>query len=117
MKRLLLCLIFSIFMSSNAFAGYTNYNYITKLHVQKSSGSPGYDHDTVMFTAGTHYDKPACSTISNEWAFSLESSYGRGMLSLLLTAKALGKKVSVKGNGECSAWADREEPYLIDIEN
>ena len=75
--------------------------------------------DLVMFRAGVHHNKPACSTVGDEWVISLKTETGRAMYSLLLSAQAQGKSVSVIGpeNGaqpqSCPAWPDRESPIYV----
>lgn len=71
--------------------------------------------NTVMFTAGSVANKPACSTVPNSWAFSLTTPSGKAMYALLLTAYAQGKQVVVEGTGTCSAWGDSETPLYIYI--
>jgi len=53
--------------------------------------------DIVMFGAGVHNNRPACS--GDEWAFSVATPTGRAMLALLLSAHAQGKPVNVDGMG------------------
>jgi hypothetical protein len=71
--------------------------------------------DVILFSAGSHQGKPACSTAADEWAFSLSTQSGKAMYALLLTAYAQGKQVAVVGTGTCSAWGDRESPVYIYI--
>ena len=71
--------------------------------------------DVVFFTAGSHTGKPTCSTIGDEWAFSLTTPGGRGMYALLLTAQLRGLPVTVNGSGSCPAWGDREAPLSISM--
>jgi hypothetical protein len=71
--------------------------------------------DVILFSAGSHQGKPACSTAADEWAFSLTTQSGKAMYALLLTAYAEGKQVAVVGTGTCSAWGDRESPVYIYI--
>lgn len=71
----------------------------------------------IMFKTEVNANKAECSTAGNgsQWAFSLESEYGKAMYSLLLTAQAQNKTVSVVGMNDCSAWADRERPKFIAV--
>lgn len=93
---------------------------ITPAWAGSSSGQIGRiyanEGDTIMFSAGPHQDKPACSTVGDEWALSLSTDTGKSMYALLLMAKAQGKAVSVQGHGVCSAWGDRETPFVIWME-
>lgn len=70
----------------------------------------------VMFDAGVHTEKPACSVVGNQWALSLSTDDGKAKYAMLLAAAAQNKKVSVYGTGLCSAWPDRETPLYVSIE-
>jgi len=72
--------------------------------------------DRVLFSAGPHQSKPACSTQADEWATSSATAAGKAMLAVLLSAQAQGKSVQVVGTGACAAWSDREEPQLIIVQ-
>jgi len=65
----------------------------------------------VMFYAGTHNNLPACS--GGEWAFDGKTDAGKVMLSVLLSAQARGKAISVMGKNVCDVWADRESVIYI----
>ena len=91
-------------VTSLAHAG-TSSGLVTVLYVHSG--------DAVMFGAGPINNRLACSIAGDEWAFSLTTPTGRAMYALLLSAQAQGKAISVKGNGQCSAWQDREEPFVI----
>lgn len=67
----------------------------------------------VMFDAGNHSGRPACSKVGNEWAFSLTTQQGKSMYALLLSAANLDIPVYVQGTGKCSAWGDREDVYFM----
>lgn len=69
----------------------------------------------IVFSAGNHQNKPACSTIANDWAFSLATPGGKAMYALLLSAQAQGKVVNVYGEHACPDWGDRETPQYIYI--
>jgi hypothetical protein len=72
--------------------------------------------NAVIFDAGVHTEKPACSIVGNQWAFTLTTEDGRAKYAMLLAAAAQNKKVTVYGTGLCSAWPDRETPLYISIE-
>lgn len=67
----------------------------------------------VIFSIGSpvqnHTNKPACSTIGEEWAVSLSTDAGRAIYAALLTALTTGQTVTIGGTGSCGAWSDREE--------
>jgi hypothetical protein len=70
-----------------------------------------------MFSAGPHLDKPACSTVGEDWALNATTSGGKSMQAIVLTAYSLGKKLHVVGKGVCDAWGDRETPaYLLIVD-
>lgn len=69
-----------------------------------------------IFDAGPH-DKPACSTVGDDWAVDLTTAGGKAVQALVLTAFALGKTVHVVGKGVCDVWADRETPNYLYIVN
>ncbi len=71
--------------------------------------------DAVMFSAGErkNNNKMACSKVENDWAFSLKTPTGKAMYALILSAQAQGRKISVVGTCDCSAWVDRETAYYI----
>jgi len=77
-----------------------------------------YVHDAatpvVMFSVDQHMGPPACS--GHEWAFEIDTDVGKAMYSALLSAASAGKSVEVKGTGTCSAWPDREKPYLVVVD-
>jgi hypothetical protein len=82
-----------------------------------SSGGNG--QGVAMFIMENNANKPACSTAANgrAWAFSLENESGKAMYSLLLTAQAQQKSISVKGADNCAAWSDREKATYIFMVN
>ncbi|HEY6528756.1 MAG TPA: hypothetical protein VIZ65_08675 [Cellvibrionaceae bacterium] len=90
------------------------------IHAGGSNGNVAtvmvHSGNAVIFDAGVHNQKPACSIVGNHWAFSLTSEDGKAMYAMLLTAAAQNKKVSVYGTGLCSAWPDRETPLYISID-
>ena len=67
--------------------------------------------DGVVFLStspSTHTNKPACSTVGNEWALSLAGGSGKAVYAMLLSAQAQGLKIHVYGAGNCNVWGDRE---------
>jgi hypothetical protein len=95
-------------LASNALAGASS-GPVTALLVHEPS--------VVMFEAGPHTAKPACSTVGNQWALSLNSPAGKAMYALLLMAQATGKQVAVQGSGGCTSWGDRETPTYLYLVN
>ena len=71
----------------------------------------------VFFHSGTHQNKPACSTVGDDWAINLATPGGKALHATLLTAYALKKSIYVSGKGVCDAWSDRETVnYLYTME-
>lgn len=88
---------------------------ISKIFIAKENSTVGSTSGAVMFSAGPHTNKPACSNVGDDWAIPLETEAGRAMYSLLLTASTTGKSIHVSGTGSCGGWPDREEPNSIQI--
>jgi hypothetical protein len=75
------------------------------------------ENAVVFFNSGTHQNKPACSTVANDWAINLATPGGKALLATLLTAYSLKKSIYVSGKGVCDAWPDRETVnYLYTME-
>lgn len=104
MFKKLLVFIILLFWGSSSFAGESSGKVV---HLMAHHG------DIIMFDAGVHTNKPACSTANNHWAFSLKTDLGRAMYSMLLSAAAQKLTVNVKGLNTCDAWGDRETPLFM----
>ena len=89
---------------------------VTQIFVNKPNPLCGNNAGAVMFSAGQHTNKPACSHAATDWTIPLDSEWGRAMYSLLLTAAASGKPVKVYGTGTCDVWSDRESVNVILID-
>jgi len=61
------CIIFSV----SVFASGSSQGLVTSLRVNNA--------DVAMFAAGSHSGKPACSTVGDEWAFTLTTASGKAM--------------------------------------
>ena len=79
----------------------------------------GNGEGVVMFQTEVNSNKPACSSAFNgsHWTFSLEKESGKAMYSLLLTAYAQQKSVSVVGYDNCNIWPDRESVRYLYIDD
>ena len=104
MKAIILFGMIFLQASSLVFAG-SGTGKVTRIGVRQP--------DVVIFTTETHINMPACSTVGNDWALSLNTENGKAMYAFLLSVVAQGKSVSVTGTNECQAWADRETPLYI----
>ncbi|MDW6091674.1 hypothetical protein [Vibrio rhizosphaerae] len=113
MKKLTLSnILLGSLLSFTAFAG-TGTGTITQVIVHRDNSG----HGVVMFTTQGNTDKAPCSTVANEWAFSLSNELGKAMYSLVLSAQAQAKPVEVKGMHQCNDWGDRETPLYIAVHN
>lgn len=93
---------------------------LVSLPVLAAGNSTGYvqgllahEPGRIMFRAGTHTEKPACSTVGDQWAIDATTQGGRQMVNVLMLAAALNKTVTVHGSGSCTAWGDRESPLYL----
>ena len=86
--------------SNEAFAVGSSVGSVSPLYVQGNKA---------FFTAGTHNEKPACSTVGDEWAIDISSESGKAVYAMLLTAYSLNSEVIVYGTGKCTVWIDRED--------
>ena len=115
MKRTLITFIALFFLGGNAasIAG-DGSGKITRIlsHTKMVNGE---NIGVIMFNVAVHTDPPV-DCPGHEWAFDANDGNGKAMYSLLLSAAAQGKPVTVKGTGDCQAWQDRERPYWISIE-
>lgn len=66
-----------------------------------------------FFTTGTRTSTPTCHTQSSRWVFNAATPEGQAMLSVLLTAYASNKAISVHGTGACADWGDTESVEFI----
>ncbi len=70
-------------------------------------------------TSGTRVGVPACVTPGQESRFVIDArtDAGKAMLSVLLTAVARGKRVTITGTGTCGIWGDTESVSFIEVED
>ena len=71
----------------------------------------------ILFELQYNSNKATCSTANSgkEWAFRVDTAQGKAMYSLLLSAAATGKDVTVNGVGDCADWGDRERLKYIRV--
>jgi hypothetical protein len=88
--------------------------------VAASDSTPGTVNNILVlsgkvffFTTGTRTSTPTCHTQSSRWVFNATSAEGQAMLSVLLTAYASNKAISVHGTGACADWGDTESVEYI----
>jgi len=58
--------------------------------------------------SSAHTNKPACAASNDRWAINAATPGGQALLSVLLTAYAAGKAVTITGTGACAEWPDTE---------
>ena len=109
MRKILLFLIFGV-ASFSVLAG-DGSGKITRIFAHEKNGT----EVVIMFNVENHSNPPA-SCPNNEWAFDANNDLGKAMYSLLLSAAAQGKSITVKGSGDCKAWPDRERPVWIMVD-
>lgn len=57
---------------------------------------------------------PGCATLQR-FAIDVKTPAGQALYSMVLSAKLAGCRISVKGDGACSAWADSEGVAWVQI--
>lgn len=62
----------------------------------------------VFISVDSHINKPACSTVGNDWALDVSTVQGRAVYALILTAQAQSRAIQIIGTNDCSVWGDRE---------
>ncbi len=59
---------------------------------------------------GQHNSKPQCATSQEYWMIKDENTQaGKSQISILLTAYASGRPVSISGLNTCTRWGDGED--------
>ena len=104
-------LFLSLFIFTNAYAG-TQIGTVDYIIVRASDG-------LVYFTikGGSKNDNPACAT-NGYWMIKDENSNsGKLQYSMVLSAQASGKTISVTGMNTCTRWGDGEDVNYIKISN
>jgi len=71
--------------------------------------------ELLIFTIETPVNMHPCATVGGAWAISLSNATGKGMLAMLLSAKAQNLTVYVHGTNNCIDWPDRETPAYLFI--
>lgn len=81
------------------------------------SGDVGTAHDSlvvVTLLGGSPTGQPACALNSYWFIRDAKSEIGKQQIAMLMTAKATGKAVAIKGTGACVRWGDGEDIWEID---
>lgn len=66
-------------------------------------------------TDGARSSVPACATESARFAIDASTAAGKTQAAGILTAFAMGKRVSIIGTGVCSVWSDTETVNYFQI--
>ncbi len=102
MKFIQYFLLFSLF-TSQAFAG-SQTGKVTSILVRQSDGLHYF------YMSGVGENKPDCASSHTYWMIKDENStVGKTQFSMLLTAYASGKTISVIGTNSCTRWGDGED--------
>jgi len=81
------------------------------IQVAGDTGNPA-----VFLLSGTRTSMPSCAT-EGWWALPTASTdQGKALLSLILTAFAANKTVTVHGSGACTAFSNREDVAWLIVE-
>lgn len=68
----------------------------------------------IFVHSGTRTAAPACGAgYATRWAVDASTLQGQAQLSVLLTAYALHKSITIHGAGTCSIWGDTETVGII----
>ncbi len=110
-----LMIFFLLFASSVSYAG-NQVGTIQKLFISGRDYPAPNQNPTHVFVTGNYNAKPDCAS-SGYWALNSDTQQGRAILSLLLTANATGKSISLLGTGDCSLRPDMETLFQVGIEN
>lgn len=110
-----LTILFLFLASGFALAG-NQAGEIRQLAVSGRDYAPPYQNPTHVSMAGVYNDKPSCAT-SGYWAIDTETDQGRVILTLLLTAYASGKNVTLWGTGNCNLWPEMETVFQAGFES
>ena len=82
---------------------------VSKVIVRQSDGI------TYFYVNGPATGKPACANHAY-WIIQDEnSSAGRSILTLVLSAQASGQRVTVHGNNTCTRWHDGEDVLWLQV--
>ena len=66
--------------------------------------------------SGAPQNRPSCADGHSYWMIKDENSIaGKAQLSMLLTAYASGKTISVTGSNTCTRWKDGEDLNVIHL--
>ena len=108
-------IFFLLLVSSISFAGNQSGS-VQKLFVSGRDYAAPNQNPTHLNITGNYIAKPACAT-SGYWAVDTDTQQGKSILSLLLTAYATGKEISLLGTGNCSLRPDMETLFQVGFEN
>lgn len=71
-----------------------------------------------FFLEGKPANRPNCALSQDYWMIKDENSVaGKTQISMLLTAYASGKAITVVGTGDCTRWPDGEDVSYIQFHN
>lgn len=96
-----------------------SYHTGTGLTLNVRSGDVGTAGDALVFVSlsGAAVGRPACATDIYYAVRDAKSDVGKEQIALFMTAKALGRPLTVAGNGTCVRWPTLEDILAIDWAN
>lgn len=114
---------FSIFsmllcISTTTLAG-TEMGTVRFEHGQYASNSNSAGYTFFYLDGGVKNSSPACATFTGgeRWVINNNWPAAKIQNSILLAAVASGKKVAIRGSGNCEVWGDTETALNIFIAN
>ena len=110
MKKISMVMLFATFLStSSAFAVSLTSGKVTASYVLFYGSGFG-----IVRMNTVNANPPICGqALKTEWAFALDTPSGRATFNALLHAQAVGATVTIRGDGTCGAWGDRERPEFV----
>lgn len=110
MTKILLFLFTILIISQNAYCG-------TGGGKAQIEGVGNWNStDLVFFYTDTYMNKPACNDYNGRWVIDISTDLGRAQYSLLLSAQAQGKPITVSGNNLCNLYGNSETVRTIGFE-
>lgn len=95
--------------SEAAFAG-SQTGKVTNIIVRQSDGLHYF------YMSGTGENRPDCAASHTYWMIKDENStVGKTQFSMLLTAYASGRTITVAGTNTCTCWGDGEDVNVIQL--
>ncbi|MEA1676141.1 hypothetical protein [Nitrospirillum sp. BR 11163] len=108
-------LIATLITCKSGMAGSANSVYVIQPQVELGQNLAGGSGIAFVYISSDTTSTPACSRYADRLAIDPSSDVGKAMLSVVLTAYSLNKKVNIAGTGSCNLWSDSETLQWIVI--